>query len=171
MLDVQIPIFFPKAHHKPELRVVQQPELVFSGPWPHPFFRPEALACHPAASSRILIAERYAIHALHLTEDPLQLRSVLEECLSAVPALQGQGLVGITFDCLEGAQSKCNAVLLGADGHSAVRCGLRDHEFASPSVQRLALQGGHWRALIAAGNNSSLWTLGNDGLTKFSPLY
>lgn len=143
------------------------PELVFDGPWPHPFFKLEALACPPDASHALFLSERYGVHALELSKETLGLQPALEECLSRAPALQGRGLADITFDCPNSAEHGCTVVLLGIDGSSALRCSLTRSE-AAPVSQRLALTGGHWRALVATGINSSLWALGNDGLTKFS---
>lgn len=134
------------------------------------FFKLEGLACHSLLGDNLFIAERYAVHHLQLSDASLGLRLSSEDCIAASQTVQGRGIGGITLDCF-GNESECNLVLLGSTGHDGLKCRTRSlhHDEAAHAAQRLTFRGDHWKDVASAGENSSVWMLGDDGLVKLAP--
>ncbi|CAE8638639.1 unnamed protein product, partial [Polarella glacialis] len=130
------------------------PKAAFQGSWPHSFFVPKGLACHPALGEGIaLVAEAHAVYELRLPRgDGLEteeatLRPTLEGCLEEAPHFVAAGIRGIAIECAGEVDVACSVVLLGAQGHAALRCPLT----GSSGVATLwTLFGGPWRELSAS---------------------
>jgi len=169
-------------------RLPRQPQLVYQGDWPHPFFSPRGLACHPGAGSdTLLIAEKYSVHELHLgnTAKASTLRPALAQCLADAPDFQASGIQSVSLECARDRQGKCTAVLFGAAGQGALRCNFARELEESRSLlsldieaevevtasaaidsQRITVHGRHkWRAL-AAGSSESFWALADGTLVQ-----
>jgi len=146
-------------------REKQSMQRVYDGPWPHAFFKPTGLSCHPALGQAMLVAEAFAVHALSLSplaKDVSQ--GVLMECLAQAPHFMSRGIGGLSVEC-SSEGNECSAVLLGAAGKSALRCNLA----GEPHATLLTLHGGPWRSLVATGNVQQLWALHNDRLVQLVP--
>jgi len=140
-------------------------QRVFHGPWPHAFFKPAGLACHPALGQVVLVAEAFAVHWLNLSPHAKGVsQGVLMDCLARAPDFVSRGIGGLSVECShEGVE--CFALLLGATGKNALRCNL---ESASNGTL-LTLHGGPWRSLTATGNGRQLWALRNYRLVQLVP--
>lgn len=149
--------------------------------WPHPFMRPVGLACHAAYGDTMMLAERYAVHELTLGAGfaPVTVaRSrAIAACLNAVPGAQGRGIAGIDIQCLEPG-GNCTALVLSADGRSALQCALESPALSVPRATRrssrpLALPGGVWRAAAHASGTattgSAVWAAGAEAVVLLAP--
>lgn len=124
----------------PELSDGQQ--LFSSSLWQHrpTPLKPISIASHPALGPVLLVAERFAVHSADFgavtatggaAVPPLaaaaQPVAEVEACLAAEPTFHSAGIAGLNIDCREtGSQHvrDCSVLLLGADGHHALRCPL-----------------------------------------------
>eukprot|EP00929_Paragymnodinium_shiwhaense_P033730 TRINITY_DN18467_c0_g1_i1.p1 TRINITY_DN18467_c0_g1~~TRINITY_DN18467_c0_g1_i1.p1 ORF type:complete len:1078 (-),score=243.48 TRINITY_DN18467_c0_g1_i1:101-3334(-) len=159
----------------------RKPELVYAGPWPHAFFNPKAIACHPALGSVVLVAETYAVYAVNLGDPALrtqerrpagdiEVKTVLTDCLSQAPEFQARGFRDISLECEEPPEAeqgllsrpRCVASLLAEGGHEMLRCPLRLEDLdpaneativaGNTSASASQLHGGPWSALAADGS-------------------
>lgn len=160
----------------------REPEMVFAGISPHPFFNPTGVACHPSWGPMLLIHEKYAVHTLQLGIDNTLLGTfnsaphgalspALTECLSEALDFQANGILSVGLEC-DGAGNKdsaCNAVLLGAAGQRALRCRLGTDAASSAVLpgRQIQLHGGPWRAL--AVGNQGIWALRGMALIQLQP--
>jgi len=140
-------------------------QRVFHGPWPHAFFKPAGLACHPALGQVMLVAEAFAVHWLNLSPPAKGVsQDVLLDCLAWAPGFMSRGIRGLSVECSpEGVE--CFALLLGATGKNALRCNLQ----SASNGTLLTLHGGPWRSLAATRNGRHLWALRNDRLVQLVP--
>mmetsp|Transcript_34076 Transcript_34076/g.105983 ORF Transcript_34076/g.105983 Transcript_34076/m.105983 type:complete len:958 (-) Transcript_34076:37-2910(-) len=146
-------------------------QVTLEGSWPHPFLRPVGLACHSGLGPSALLAEAFTVHEVALGPQGLRpradtgLAAAVAGCLSRAPAFHGRGLASISLECPEvlaaTSGSNCSAVLLGADGLSALRCPLGSR--AGEGAVRLRLLGGPWRALAPDSSRGQYWALGEAG--------
>ncbi len=125
LFDIEIPLDpLPNA---PGENALLPTEVAFAGEWPHPFFAPRGVACHPALGTSALVAETYGVHRLrHGLLAEAHLQPDLIACLSQAPDFHASGINGISIDCPEDSidSSKCVAVLLSSSGQAALRCSL-----------------------------------------------
>lgn len=163
-----------------------RPELVYSGTWPHAFFTPRALACHPAFGPRLLLAETFGVHELLLDgggaglDDGAAgqvLQPALADCLSNSSDFHMRGIRSISLKCE--VDGSCAAILLAAAGQEALRCHLvrqgvawvaagLEETRAGPSP----MHGGVWRSLSSASDDmddGSVWALGDDAIVHLRP--
>eukprot|EP00927_Polykrikos_kofoidii_P003219 TRINITY_DN11281_c0_g2_i1.p1 TRINITY_DN11281_c0_g2~~TRINITY_DN11281_c0_g2_i1.p1 ORF type:complete len:1049 (+),score=158.07 TRINITY_DN11281_c0_g2_i1:92-3238(+) len=159
-----------------------QPILVSAGPWPHDYFTPRSLACHPLASNTVLIAEAYAVYEVDLrsldsAQGPPRIRRAFTDCLARAPAFHARGIRSISIECHNNAAlylheagtsadgsnlTGCFAVLFGGvDGDEALRCafdsggGSDDTAVHNP----VRVHGGPWQALAGHGGAGSFWAV------------
>lgn len=171
-------------------KLSRRPKLVYEGEWPHAFFSPRGLACHPGAGSdKLLIAEKYSLYELDLgsTAQVSTLRPALSECLAAAPDFHAAGIQGVSLECSPDRKRQCTAVLFGAAGQGALRCRLAKQPedsralssidvaeveltaSASLGSQRITVHGTRkWQAL-AAGSSESFWALTDGALVQMRP--
>jgi len=171
---------------------LDRPELVCSGPWPHAFFKPQGIACDPSMGSTVLLAEQYAVHELRLNLavpdrswlPPLgrlpkvvqqaRLQPALGECLAKAAGFQGRGFKALGLKCpalsnlsVSSAEApNCDAVLLGADGKSLLRCGHSSKVTEPPRYRTLG--GQRWRVLAATASGA-YWALADEGVVRLQP--
>lgn len=167
---------------------LDRPELVYAGPWPHAFFKPQGIACDPSMGSAVLLAEQYGIHELRLPATaeriwlPLpgrspkvlgeaRIQSALGDCLSKAPGFQGRGLRSVGLKCharsnlsaSNAVAANCDAVLLGMDGKSLLRCG--NNSGVAEASRHRTLGGQSWRVLAAA-ESGAYWALADEGVVR-----
>mmetsp|Transcript_55514 Transcript_55514/g.180056 ORF Transcript_55514/g.180056 Transcript_55514/m.180056 type:complete len:1021 (+) Transcript_55514:125-3187(+) len=151
----------------PESRV----EIIFNGPWPHAFFKPQDIACGGIDSDRsaqnaLLVSEEFGVHHLRLQQDDILddrgkstgtwlPARVLSTCLSQVPDFHAAGIRGIASLCPAASHSSigklqqpCAIALLNMAGNSILRC---DNSSGSVKASQFAFHGGPWRSIGAQG--------------------
>lgn len=173
-LGFDIPISTVKPHEL-KAEVAAWPELVLGSGWPHPFLSPKGLACHTQLGQSILVAETYAVHEVRLGSPGVDaqlvkhglLKRALDRCLGEVPEFRAGGLRGLTMWCGGSTGSRCSAVLLGVNGHNALRCALPtpnvlsvDEVLQAPAAL-LTLHGGPWGAVAASAQEDVLLAVSN----------
>jgi len=154
-----------KLMPRPDAPNETQLELVFDSHWPHSFFKPTGLACHPAAGGAVFIASKYAVHELSPSG---KLQPALADCLAGEPDFHAAGIQDISIDCpsaLSGARGNCTALLLGTSGERALRCNLAGGQIAGALL--LPRDNG-WRAL-AASSGTGFWALGQGEIVELGP--
>jgi len=162
---------FPDEFFEPRLLDRFQPVRVNS--WPHPFFRLTGLACHPRLGPMVLASEKYAVHRLDLevvdgdSSARVSDRPMLAPCLEQALSFLGRGLADISVGCSEALGGDCSAVILGADGRSALLCSL-DQGNSRKTPTRIDIFGGQWRSL-ATSTLDMFWALGDEGPVQLSP--
>jgi len=125
-----------------------------------PSSRPVGMACHANLTS-LLIAERFAVFDFHGSE--MTPNEDIAHCLDQNPQFRGLGIKDISVEC---PNSVCSAVLLGADGATALRCRLVQGFHKNAGT--FGLLGGPWQQL-ALDEDGTSWGLRNQTLAKLHP--
>lgn len=163
ILHVQAPF------HPPQEDKEQLPQLLIDDNWPHTFFAPRGIACHPALGGRIFFVERYGVHELRVdTQGENELQPALAQCLEHNIDFLAAGIDGISVECSQGESLEpiCDAVLVGSPGNSLLRCSLHEGQKFG---HRLPLVGGEdWHSVVA-GDGSVFFALRNTTVAQFGP--
>jgi len=121
-----------------------EPVLVETGSWPHHFFTPRGLACHPDLGPILLVAERYGVLELRMdaidNEPPVpHPQPDVARCLRNDLDFAAGGLSSISLECYpliedplasssltprQESGSQCSVLLVSAAGKGAMRCPL-----------------------------------------------
>jgi len=151
-------------------------QIVHEGMWPHPYFRPEGLACRASLDTvSIFILERYSVHELEVPRHGATgqttgttVKPALEHCLSDSPEFQAGGLEALSLDCSSSSlkrelagQDDCAAILFGKrverNGTRAmIRCSMDPDSRTATVTQQSRVHGRDWRTL-SHGRSGELW--------------
>lgn len=166
-------------------RAATRPDLVHSGPWPHAFFTPRALACHTTFGPRLLLAETFGVHEVPLDiagelgdgDVAPMIQPALADCLANSSDFHARGIRSISLKCEE--EGSCMAILLATAGRETLHCNLVQKGAAWVSAgfdetrsTQFAVHGGAWRSLASANNgehDGSVWALGDDSIANLRP--
>jgi len=142
-------------------------EPVFMGEWPNPYYMPKGIACHPTyGTDKMLVANKYSVHALQLQEGGGQFQNVLTKCLTENVGFRARGFDGLSLKC---SNERCWVLLFSRNGMDALRCPLDTLGGTLENSSRLLVHGGQWRAL-SSGFQDIVWGVSDRALVQFQSL-